>query len=254
MNKLLSNSRLFLKRNSSTILTCAGAVGVIATTVSAVKATPKAIALMELAKEEKGEDLTKTEVVLAAAPAYIPTVLLGASTIACIFGANMLNKRNQAALMSAYALIDNSYKEYKAKVEELYGEEADAEVKMQIAKDKYDCEVSMVESSGEKRLFFDFYSGRYFESTIEAVQRAQYNINRKMNTRDYAYLNDWYDELGIERVAHGYTFGWSGGACFDLYWQNWIDFTHEVVDVDDGLECTIISFYTEPIPDFETYC
>ena len=254
MNKLLSNSKLFLKRNSSTILTCVGAAGVIATTVTAVKATPKAMAALAHAKEEKGEPLTKTEALVVAGPAYIPTILIGASTIACIFGANMLNKRSQAALMSAYALIDNSYKEYKDKVNELYGEEADAEIKLQIAKDKYKVLEANIDAEGEKRLFFDYYSGRYFESTIASVQQAQYNINRKISVEDYAYLNQWYDELGIDHVKHGWTFGWSSGACFDLYWQTWIDFEHETVDMDDGLECIIISFRSEPIPDFEEYC
>ena len=107
--------------NSSTILTCVGAVGVAATATMAVKATPKAIALLEEAREEKGEELTKLEVIDVTAPVYIPAAIAGFSTIACIFGANILNKRSQAALMSAYALLDNSYKEYMRKSEELYG-------------------------------------------------------------------------------------------------------------------------------------
>ena len=90
----------FLTRNASTILTFIGAGGVIATSVIAVKATPGALKLLERAKEEKGEDLTTLEKVKVAGPAYIPAVVTGASTIACIFGANVLNKRNQASLMS----------------------------------------------------------------------------------------------------------------------------------------------------------
>ena len=138
MNNLLSRSKLFCKRNGSTILTCIGGAGVVATTVLAVKATPKAIKLLEKAEEEKGEKLTKTEIVKVAGPVYIPTILSGASTIACIFGANILNKRKQASLMSAYALLDNSYKEYRGMVSELYGEEAEERIKSELAKDKYD--------------------------------------------------------------------------------------------------------------------
>ena len=63
MNSLLNKSQVFLKRNSATILTCVGAAGVIATTVTAVKATPKAMRLIEEAKVEKGEDLTKLETI-----------------------------------------------------------------------------------------------------------------------------------------------------------------------------------------------
>ena len=153
MNKLLSQSKRFLKRNSSTILTCVGAAGVIATTITAVKATPKAMLLIQNAEEEKGEKLTKLEVVQVAGPVYIPSIMIGASTIACIFGANALNKRSQAALMSAYALVDNSFKEYKNKVSELYGEETDMRIREELAKDKY--EESGIVAEDEKQLFYD---------------------------------------------------------------------------------------------------
>ena len=81
----------FFKRNASTILTCVGGVGVIATAVLAVKATPKAYERIEKAKKEKGEELTKFETVKAAAHSYIPTVAVGVGTLVCIFGANALN-------------------------------------------------------------------------------------------------------------------------------------------------------------------
>ena len=116
MNKLVNKSKRFINRNASTILTCLGSIGVIATSVIAVKATPKALKLLETAKEEKGEELTSFEVIRTAGTIYIPAIITGGSTIACIFGANVLNKRSQAALMSAYALLDNSYKDYKKKV------------------------------------------------------------------------------------------------------------------------------------------
>ena len=103
----------FIKRNAPTILTCLGAVGVIVTAVMAVKGTPKALTLLENAKEEKEEELTKLEKIKIAGPVYIPAIITGAATIACIFGSNSISKNQQATLMSAYALLDNSYKEYK---------------------------------------------------------------------------------------------------------------------------------------------
>ena len=138
VDKLIRNSELFLKRHSSTILTCIGAAGVVATGVLAATATPKALMLLEEAKEEKGEELTKVETVITVAPVYIPAVLTGVSTIACIFGANALNKRSQASLMSAYALLNNSYKEYREKVTEIHGEEAEKNIRHEIVKDKYE--------------------------------------------------------------------------------------------------------------------
>ena len=251
MNKLVNQSKRFLNRNSSTILTCLGGAGVIVTSVLAVKATPKALKLLETAKEEKGEELTSFEVIRTAGPIYIPAIITGVSTIACIFGANVLNKRSQAALMSAYALLDNSYKDYKKKVVELYGEEADREVKSSIAKDKY--EETDVKVDDTKKLFFDFYSSRYFESTDEIVRKAEYDLNKELSIMSYASLNDFYDLLKIEKIDGGDDLGWSAAKNFEYYCQSWIDFAHEKVIMDDGLECCIIHIQIEPTFGYEEY-
>lgn len=238
---LLRSSMIFLKKNASTILTCAGGAGVIATSIMAVKATPKALTLLENAKEEKGEDLTKLEKVKVAGPAYLPSVLMGASTIACIFGANILNQRQQAALISAYALLDNSYKDYKKKVEELYGKDMKYFVREKITKDKY--KKNPVED--DMQLFYDEFSQRYFESTTENVIRAENKINRIIATDYCVYLNEFYELLGVERVDYGDYLGWSMDEI--------IDFHHQKVIMEDGMECTIISMYTEPTFEFNDY-
>lgn len=252
MNRLVHTTQLFLKRNASTILTCVGAVGVVGTTVLAVKATPKAVALLEKAKEQKGEDLTPLETIQIAAPSYIPAVVSGVATIACIFSANVLNKRQQAALMGAYALLDNSYKEYKAKVEELYGSEAGAHVRAEIAKGHID-EADIPEEDDGKLLFFDDFSGRYFRATIETVQKAEYNLNRSISTRDYAYLNEFYCDLDLEPLEIGWAYGWTKAINLERHWQEWVDFIHEKTVTDDGLEVYILRMHGEPTIYFENY-
>lgn len=240
---------LWIKRNASTILTCVSAVGVVATTIMAVKATPKAVQLLEKAKKEKDDELTNLEVIKTVAPVYIPTVLTGAATVACIFGANILNKRNQAALMSAYGLLDATYKDYKNKVKEVYGEEADSKVNEEIAKDKYDGTVVTEEGNV---LFYDEFSKRYFESTLYKVQEAEYRLNRDLIMRDYAYLNEFYEYLGIGEYDD-WKLGWSTGGCMAAYWQPWIDFTHPRFTLKDGTECIRIVMFHEPFVDFEDY-
>lgn len=150
-----------------TILTCLSSIGVVVTTVLAVRATPKAVRLCEELREKKEEEPTKLEYVKAAWKCYIPAIAAGASTIACMFGANALNKRSQAALMSAYALMDSSYKGYKKKVKELYGDDADAQVKNEIAKDKYE-ECAEPEDE-DAELFFDFATLQYFRAPMSEV-------------------------------------------------------------------------------------
>ena len=248
---LLQTSKLFMKRNGSTVLTCLGAVGVVVTAVTAVKATPKAMLLLEQAEEEKGGELTRLETVKVAGPAYIPSIVIGVSTIACVLGSNILNKRQQASLASAYALVDSSYREYKNKVVELYGEDADKEIKREIVKAKpRECKF---ETNGEKRLFYDFYSRRYFESTLEQVQNAEYFANRELRMKDCLSVNEFYELLGLEPLLEGDELGWSTEACFAFDYNAWIDFDHEKVELEDGLECIIISMFTEPVWNFYTY-
>lgn len=222
-----------LKRNSSTILTCIGGVGVVATAVTAVKATPKAVRLLDKEKEAKGEDLTTGEVLQIAGPLYIPSILIGVGTLTCIFGASILDKRKQGSLISAYALLDNSYKQYKNKVIELYGEEADLNVRTEVAKSRYeDSDMDYTE-----RLFYDEYSGRYFESTMENVVQAEYELNRLFATNGGAYLNEFYELLDIDPIPAGNEVGWSRYGA-----TNWIEFKHDEVLINDDLECCIISW------------
>jgi hypothetical protein len=251
MANFIQCSRLFLKRNASTILTCVGSVGVVATSVMAVKATPKALKSLEAAEKQKGEKLTKLEVVKTAGPAYIPAALIGVSTIACIFGANTLNKRQQASLMSAYAVLNSSYTDYKKKVRELHGEEGEFEVRSAIVKDKYEQEDITDEDDG-KQLFYDNYWGRYFRATNETVLRAEYEINKILIEDAYASINEFYDELGIDTVPGGDSVGWSSSKLFDQNRSSWIHFEHERVEMDDGMICYIITM-TDPSVDFEDY-
>ena len=245
----MTKPNLFLKKNSATILTVAAAAGVIATSVLSAKAAIKASRVLAHKEEEKGEKLTFEETISAVWTIYIPPVVAGMSTIACVFGANILNQRQQASLASAYALIDSSYKEYKAKLKELYGEEAHNNIVDAIAAEKCDeihisdggltsAYTQEIESDTEPRLFYDEYSGRYFETTIEKVLLAEYHLNRNYVLRGFAGLNEFYEFLGLEPTDYGETVGWD--ICGEIYW---IDFNHRkafIGDDNDGFECYII--------------
>lgn len=249
--------RNFLQRNASTLLTCVGAVGVVATAIMAVKATPKALSLIDNAEKEKGEKLTKWETVKVAGPTYIPATITGAATVVCIFSSNIISKRQQATLMSAYALLDNSYKEYKKKVDEMYGEEAGKNIRAEITKDKYAGDHLPIDNN--KELFFDFYSGRFFEATREMVMWAQYETNRAMVIEGGVSVNVFYDYVGLDPLPEYNHVGWTSEMLDTMYWKYWIDFDWEVTIIDDdsgdhaGLECTIIHMPYEPVMDFEDF-
>lgn len=251
---------LFLKLNraSPTILTCIGAIGVVATAVTAVRATPKAIALIEQAGYEKGSEenpildmeytpLTILEMTKVAWRVYIPSMIIGASTILCIFGANGLNKRQQVAITSAYALLDQTYKRYRDTVRELYGDDADTRVRKELAKS--DLNDAHKPEDG-KLLFYDEASSRYFERSMVEVLDAEYHLNREFITEGRVCLNDFYDLLGLPKTRLGATVGWSIDSAVAFFGYQWIDFEHELVEMEDGLECYILHMEFAPSPDF----
>lgn len=155
------------RMDSSTLLTCIGAIGVITTAALAARSTPMAIELLEYETERKHKKLTTLETIKVVAPAYIPSAISGLATMACIFGANALNKRQQASLISAYAIVDNAYREYRDKVKELFGEDADKKICESVARDNI--QKLDIDKENNKCLFYDMHLGQYFESTMELV-------------------------------------------------------------------------------------
>lgn len=239
IQKLLHKSGLCIRKYSPVALSFVASAGVVVTAIAAAKATPRAVALVyaDSRKKHDGDPYayTKKEAFIVAWKCYIPAVAFGASTIACIMGANALNRRQQAALTSAYALVQSSYKEYKDKLKELYGEEAHNAIIDSIAKEKgMEPEVS--------RTFYDSFSQRYFESTIEKVIQAEYHLNRNFMFAGVISLNDFYEFLGLEKTELGDAVGWSN-CNGDIYW---IDFNHHRLTLDDGMEIYVIDMVFEP--------
>lgn len=229
-----------LRKASPTILTCLGGIGVITSTALAIKATPKAMKLLEEAEKEKGDELTKFEIVKVAAPTYIPTVTVAASTIACIFGANVLNKRQQAALTSAYMLLENTYQEYRNKVKDSFGEDTDKLVREDIVKDKYEQSGSI---SDEDCLFFEINYGKFFNRSREEVLSAEYRFNSKFTRTGYVTLNEFYELLDLPATEAGEVIGWMYD---EQYGYPWIDFEHELLTLEDGMECYVINISNPP--------
>lgn len=260
--QMLHKSKLYMKKYSPVMLTCIASVGVVVTAVIAVKETPKALELIKRAsrKNHDGDPYaySKKEAVVSAWKCYIPSVIIGASTIACIFGANALNQRQQAALTSAYALVNSSYKEYKSKLKELYGEEAHQKIMRELAVEKAEnipieaptlcgnISLGFEDADNEERLFYDSIGDRYFTSTVIRVLEAEYRFNRNFCLGWIPSLNDFYEFLGLEKTEYGDTVGWTNSNG-DYYW---IDFFHILTQIDDTMDCWIIDVEQPPTPEF----
>lgn len=216
VSKLLKNAKTSIVKHSPEILTGIGIAGMITTTVLAVKATPKAVRLIDEYKENvlgDQEEPTVVEVVKVAWKPYIPAAITGVTSIACLIGASSVNARRNAALATAYKLSETALAEYREKVIETIGERKEKTVREKVEKDHIDknpinnSEVIITNKGGT--LCFDYYSSRYFESDIEEFKKAINRINGIMLREDYVSLNDLYDELGLDHTGTGDAMGWN---------------------------------------------
>ena len=115
--QVTKNVKLTLHRHTPEILVGFGIAGMLTTTVLAVKATPKALRLIEEKKKEEGVDkLTPVETVKVAWKCYIPAAAVATVSTGCLIGASSISGRRNAVLATAYKLAETAHKEYKEKV------------------------------------------------------------------------------------------------------------------------------------------
>lgn len=244
----IRNMQTAVKKHSPEILTGIGIAGMITTTVMAVRATPKALILIDDKKEElEADELTSKEIIQTAWVCYIPAAVIGTASIACLIGASSVNIRRRAALATAYSLSESALKEYQEKVVETIGEKKEQSIRDAVAKDKIEKnpvssrEVIITEKGNT--LCYDAVSGRYFKSDIDKLKKAENELNRRMRDEMYISLNDFYYEIGLNRTSIGDELGWN----ID---NGYIDLSFSSQLADDGTPCLVIEYCVEPRYDF----
>lgn len=213
IQKCINSTKGFLTKHSPEILTGIGVTGMIASTVMAVKATPKAMILLEEAKKEKGEDLKPVEVVKAAWKPYIPAVIMGVASATCIIGASAVNAKRNAALAAAYTISERTLTRYRDKVIETIGEKKEKEIQDKIAQDNVKenpvASTQVIITGKGKSLLRDMLSGRYFYSDIDSIKKTVNELNRQMTYQNYISLNEFYYAIGLEGIKTGDDLGWN---------------------------------------------
>ena len=156
----------------------------------------------------------------------------------------------QASILAAGALVEQAYKKYKNKAEELLG---NGKVETEIVKDDYEQTFKPDIPNDERLFYYNYYHdepsseyGFYFTAVKQDVLKAEYELNRTFNIRRVVTLNDFMKLLGQKDVEGGNNVGWSEELGHDYYGYSWIDFEHYDTVMEDGLECTIITTPFDP--------
>lgn len=251
-----------LKDNSPSILSAVAAAGVVGTAILAIKATPLALEALREARNDKvvepvtinnhedTQELTVKEVVAATWRIYIPTVIVGAATCACIFGSSSISNRKNAAMLGAYTLVDTAFREYKDKVIEQIGAPKEDKVRDAVAAERIEnnpvsAATVIVTGSGDQ-LCHDAVSGRYFRSDIEKIRKAENEFNSQVLGGDmWGSLNDFYTLLGLEHLAIGEVLGWNTLKLLDIKYSSHL--------TDNGVPCLAIDYRTLPFTDYSKF-
>lgn len=252
LSKFARDMRLSLSKHSPEILMGMGIAGMITTTVLAVKATPKAVLLLEERKNDlEVEKLTPVETVKTTWKCYAPAIISGAASIACLVGSNSVNARRNAALATAYKLSEAAFTEYRDSVVDVVGEKKEKAIRDKVSekqiKENPVTKTEIIMTGKNKTLFFDPLSHRYFYSTIETIKRAENQLNKEIITDPFdagRTVNDFYEEIGIPTTATGDNLGWNLRiGLIDIYTSAQ---KIEEGEEHEGEPCLVINFYNPP--------
>ena len=235
---------MFTQKHSPELLTGLGIAGMVTSTALAVKATPKALKLIENEKnEQQKEKLTKTQTIKTVWKTYIPAAVAAVASTACLICSCAESAKRTTAIAAAYALSESALKTYSDKVVETIGEKKEQEIKEAIAEDKIKQnpvkEQEVILTANGETLCYDALSGRYFKSSIEAIRRAESELNRKLVSEMYASLNDFYYEIGLSGTKIGDVLVWN-------YDTGGIDIEFCSRLTENNMPCLVIDYKASP--------
>ena len=237
-------------KHSPEILAGVGVVGVVGSLVMACKATTKLSDILDESKEQldkikevaadpayeekysqddakKDTTITYVQTAMKVTKLYAPSVILCASSLGCLLASNNILKKRNAALSAAYMTVDKSFKEYRKRVADRFGEEVEKEIRYNIKAE----EITKVDENGNEvtetvkvmggtddpNSYSDY--ARFFDESCAAWQNdAEYNFtflkaqqqyaNDLLKARGRLFLNEVYRMLGIDETKAGQVVGW----------------------------------------------
>lgn len=241
---------LIFKKHSPEIMVIGGVVGVVGSTVLACKATTKLSHILDESKEnvdqikdyveehgysekyseedyKKDLTITYTQTAVKVAKIYAPAVILGTLSITSILAGHNITRKRNLALSAAYVAIDKSFKEYRSRVVERFGEKLDKELRYNIKQGDTE-EIVRNDEGGEEvvkttteyadpntyseyaRFFDDGCLGwtKDPELNLTFLKQQQNYANDRLKRKGYLFLNDVYEMLGIQPTKAGQIVGW----------------------------------------------
>lgn len=258
MKKIINKVKFNVVKHSPEILMGLGIAGVITSTVLACRSTLKVQEILDYKEENMNnikevlaegredyteEDARKDKTIIMTTTAirlmklYVPSVIIGAGSIACLLESHNVMRNRNAGLAAALAATTESFKQYRERVTEKYGDEVDKEMRYGIKKEKKEkdgkkTKEEIVVGCDEKEL--SGYARYFNENNINWSDDPQFNLmflrqnqnwaNDKLISQGYLYLNDVYEALGFPKSKAGQVVGWVYDPNNNEHGDNYVDF------------------------------
>lgn len=258
MKKIINKVKFNVVKHSPEILMGLGIAGVITSTVLACRSTLKVQEILDYKEENMNnikevlaegredyseEDARKDKTIIMTTTAirlmklYVPSVIIGAGSIACLLESHNVMRNRNAGLAAALAATTESFKQYRERVTEKYGDEVDKEMRYGIKKEKKEkdgkkTKEEIVVGCDEKEL--SGYARYFNENNINWSDDPQFNLmflrqnqnwaNDKLISQGYLYLNDVYESLGFPKSKAGQVVGWVYDPNNNEHGDNYVDF------------------------------
>lgn len=254
MNEKIQNTikitKHFLSKHSPEILTGLGLASMATSTILAVKATPKAIRLIQYEENQNGKKIDVKGVIKTTWKEYIPAVSFGLGGMTCIICGCRIGTKRSAALATAYAISERTLRTYRDKVVETIGEKKEKDIRRKINQEDIEKNppknTQVFITNKGNTLIKDSLSGRYFRSDLDSIKKAVNDINRKMTYENYISLNEFYSAIGLDSVKDGDNIGWN----LD---NGLIELDYDTCLAENDEPCICIDYNSAPKPNYNKY-
>lgn len=248
IQKVASQFGKLIVKNSPQILTGLGCAGLVSTAILTGRATIKATTILQEEEagifSDHGRPLTPSEKIKHTWKCYISAGIVGATSIACIIGANSVNTQRNAALAALYSISETAFREYKTKVVEEIGKPKEAKIRREITKDTIIAnpigDRTIIITGHGDVLCYDKLCDRYFYSSYEFIRQKVNDLNYSLRSEMWLDLNDLYDALGLKNTGLGDQCG------FDMD-RGYIEIDYDTeFDPEVGKPCLVIDTKVHP--------
>lgn len=246
--------KFLVNENAPVILTGVGVAGTVATAYFTGRATFRAAEIigrqqnaLELAAVDSMADsapLTKIDKVKLVWPHYILPASVGLITVTAIITAHKVSAARLAAMTMAAGVSERALQQYKDKVIEKLGDRQDQKIRDEIAQDRVNNSPpnhEIVFTGTGEVICFDSLTGRYFQSTMEDIKRAENRLNYEILHFNSASLSFFYDEIGLPPTDYTDSVGWN----------NHVEVQFSTTLTPKNQPCMVITFGRNPVPDYD---